>query len=1022
MAWHLFLLVLGALLPLLGFAGLATWRYAEAERGRTETAAANSAREIAAGLDIYLAEMIATARVLAGSEALMAGDLAAFHLRAVEAARLSRGVVSVRDASSRQLLNSAIAWGAALPDRSSLVAADAAAARTRGPVVSDGFAGLVDHSFQFAVVLPLSPREGPARFLSVSTSAAQVQQVLEGVVTLQPGVVSGVMDRAGNFLARSPEPERWIGRSAGLLRGPAARGPGSAAEGPDAAGVPDRLFTQRSPVSGWDAVVWVPGALLRAPMLAAARQTALLGAGALALALLVAWLGARRIGGAVAALTTAAAALERDGTVPPLATPVREANRVGKALAAAALERQGREADLRRSEARLREMAERVDLALAAGAIIGTWNWELPADHFTADERFARSFGLDPERCRAGLGIEEVVAGVHPDDIGRLREAIAEAIARGGSYSCQYRVRQWDGAYRWLEANGRVYLAADGTPRRFPGVLLDIEERRALAAERDRAAALLRAFADAVPGVVYAKDREGRMLVANRGTTALIGKPPEFYLGRTDLEFLDDKAQAEVVMANDRRVMESGTAEVIEEAVSRPDGTPAIWLSTKAPFRDAEGRVIGIIGASLDITLRKEAEAVLARGKEELERLVEDRTRDLREAQTRLAHAQRMEALGQLAGGIAHDFNNVLQAVSGAARLIEARPEDVGRVQRLAAMAAEAAARGSSITRRLLAFSRRADLRAEPIEASELLRGTAEVLSHTLGAGIAVRVGAPPGLPLLFADKGQLETVLINLATNARDAMAGRGRIDLAVEAAAVGAGDPAGPPGLLSGDYLRLSVTDTGTGMPPEVLARATEPFFTTKESGKGTGLGLAMARGFAEQSGGALEIRSAAGQGTTVSVWLPVLTEAPALPPPLPARERSGGRAHVLLVDDEAAVREVTAESLRDAGFTVTAVAGAAEALALLDDGEPLDLLVSDLSMPGMDGLALIREAQRRRPRLPAILLTGFATDAAEIAVGGALSGAFSLLRKPIEGQALAERLDALLEGARAEAPRFG
>jgi PAS domain S-box-containing protein len=249
-----------------------------------------------------------------------------------------------------------------------------------------------------------------------------------------------------------------------------------------------------------------------------------------------------------------------------------------------------------------------VDLALAAGAIVGTWDWDLQTDRFTVDERFAFYFGLGPALGRTGLSLEQVIAAVHPDDLAGLRAAIAEAVNRGGAYAHQYRVQCRDGVYRWIEANGRVYLTPNGRPLRFPGVLLDIEAWRSLEAERDRSVALLRAFVAAVPGVVYAKDREGRMLVANEGVAALVGKPLDVILGRTDAEFLDDQNQAAVVVANDRRIMEGGTAEQVEEAVNLPDGTPAVWLSTKAPFRNGEGKIVGLIGSSMDITARISAE------------------------------------------------------------------------------------------------------------------------------------------------------------------------------------------------------------------------------------------------------------------------------------------------------------------------------------------------------------------------------------------------------------------------------
>lgn len=445
----------------------------------------------------------------------------------------------------------------------------------------------------------------------------------------------------------------------------------------------------------------------------------------------------------------------------------------------------------------------------------------------------------------------------------------------------------------------------------------------------------------------------------------------------------------------------------------REDGAQFWGSGTLVPLRDAAGGLEGYVKVCRDETARKEAEAVLARGRDELERLVAERTRDLEETQARLAVAQRMEALGQLAGGVAHDFNNVLQAVQGGARLIEGKPDDAGRVRRLAAMIAEAAARGAAVTRRLLAFSRRADLHAEPVDASDLLGGMREILAHTLGAGIDVRVQVSPRVPPLLADKGQLETVLVNLASNARDATGGNGTIILSAMTEVI----TEGRDGLRAGAYVRLSVADTGAGMDAATLARATEPFFTTKGTGKGTGLGLAMARGFAEQSGGALVIESVLEAGTTVRIWLPVADRAP--PNPVSEGERHAipdGKARVLLVDDEALVREITTEGLEAAGYVVLSVGSGLEALESLDASEVVDLLVSDLSMPGMDGLMTIREAQRRRPGLPAILLTGFATDAAELALGGVISGSFSLLRKPIEASALAERIAVMLKGVEA------
>lgn len=253
--------------------------------------------------------------------------------------------------------------------------------------------------------------------------------------------------------------------------------------------------------------------------------------------------------------------------------------------------------------------AERVELALAAGAIVGTWFWDIPRNEVTLDDALADAFGLDPKVSREALQLEQLLDYVHPEDRTRVAAAIAEAVQRGGRYACAYRTVGRDHQYRWIEAIGRVDLDADGKAVGFPGVLIDIEERRRTEAERDQAQTLLRSFVESAPGVMYAKDRQGRILIGNRGTTDLIGRPPEAYIGRTDAELLGDAAQAGAIMTTDERIMASGRAEQVEELISFPDGRRAWWLSTKAPLQNADGDVVGLVGTSLDITDRKAAEA-----------------------------------------------------------------------------------------------------------------------------------------------------------------------------------------------------------------------------------------------------------------------------------------------------------------------------------------------------------------------------------------------------------------------------
>ena len=286
------------------------------------------------------------------------------------------------------------------------------------------------------------------------------------------------------------------------------------------------------------------------------------------------------------------------------------------------------------------------------------------------------------------------------------------------------------------------------------------------------------------------------------------------------------------------------------------------------------------------------------------------------------------------------------------------------------------------------------------------------MLSHTLGGGIRVDIEVPNDLPSLLADKGQLETVLVNLATNARDAMPNGGSLRFTASVETVGE-EANHAAELRPGRYVLLSVADTGSGIDPVILSRVVEPFFSTKPSGQGTGLGLSMAKGFADQSGGGLTIDSTEGCGTTVHLWLPAAArlEDPVRSIATTAVVRDDIGKRILLVDDEAMVRETLAAALEDAGYSVVTAADGAEALELLRSPVAVDILVTDLSMPGVDGLTVIRQAQRERPGLPAVLLTGYAGHGAQLAVGESVSGAFSLLRKPTSAAQLVDRIEALL-----------
>ena len=390
-------------------------------------------------------------------------------------------------------------------------------------------------------------------------------------------------------------------------------------------------------------------------------------------------------------------------------------------------------------------------------------------------------------------------------------------------------------------------------------------------------------------------------------------------------------------------------------------------------------------------------------------------SRDLtqkRNLANQLVQAQKVQALGQLAGGIAHDFNNILQAVSGAATLIELRPTDHARTTHLAGVLIAAAARGTSITQRLLSFARRGELRAVPVDTAELLANMREVFSHTLGSSVVVDLSVSADLPSVSADPAQLQTAIINLGTNARDAMPDGGVLGLSARAEHVAAGVQH-PAGLTPGDYVAFTISDTGVGMSQATLGRVGEPFFTTKPQGEGTGLGVAMVRGFVEQSGGGLSIESVPGAGTTVRLWLRQAiddAEQPVDQAERPPQARDSS-ARILVVDDDDLVREMVAASLEDAGLSTLIAASGLEAIELLEAGEVIDAMVSDLSMPGMNGVATIQKARSLRPRLPCFLLTGYIGD------HGAFSAeeSFTVVHKPVKGRVLAAQIEASLEGAR-------
>jgi len=412
---------------------------------------------------------------------------------------------------------------------------------------------------------------------------------------------------------------------------------------------------------------------------------------------------------------------------------------------------------------------------------------------------------------------------------------------------------------------------------------------------------------------------------------------------------------------------------------------------------------------------QSEAEEALRVLNETLESRIAERTHELSRANNRLmmeiserertqsalVQSQKMEAIGQLTGGLAHDFNNLLNVIMGSVQLIERAAADA-RIRRLAQNARHAVDRGAKLTSQLLAFSRSQNLDLRPTDVNGLLAGMKELMGLSLGPSVRIVTDAEAGLPLASADANQLELAILNLGINARDAMPGGGTVSVSTSVRESLGGD------LPPGRFVVISVTDTGTGIPPETLNKVFDPFFTTKPVGKGTGLGLSQVYGIARQSGGTARIHSKVGEGTTVEIWLAIAAaQQGAEPVPPDAAAAAGGSARILVIDDDPSVRNLIVECLQLLGYEVLQAGDGESGLRMLREHSP-DLMMVDFIMHGMNGAEVIEIARALRPRLPIILATGYA----DAKVGGTILESERVLQKPFNIDELADMVAAALQ----------
>jgi PAS domain S-box-containing protein len=456
---------------------------------------------------------------------------------------------------------------------------------------------------------------------------------------------------------------------------------------------------------------------------------------------------------------------------------------------------------------------------------------------------------------------------------------------------------------------------------------------------------------------IYMLDPSGRIVSWNPGAQRIKGYRREEVIGEHFSRFYtEEDRRAGLPEIALRTAAQEGRFEKEGWRV-RKDGT-RFWANVVIdPIRHPDGGIRGFAKITRDISERREAQ------------------QKLDEAREALSQAQKMEAIGKLTGGVAHDFNNLLSVVIGSLELLQRR---IGRqdpaLARLVANAMQAAHRGATLTQRMLAFARRQELKPQPIDMRRLVSDMTELLDRSLGPDITLNIRFPPRLGNVVGDAAQLEMAILNLAVNARDAMPGGGTLTVELREEVLG---DASAVGLPAGPYAALSMIDHGIGMDEQTLRHAIEPFFTTKGIGKGTGLGLPMVHGLAEQSGGRFVLDSHPGIGTTATLWLPIETAAEAAAPSTgePAAQPASRPLAVLVVDDDALVLMNTAAMLEDLGHEVTSAHSGREALHRFEQRQRYDLLITDQGMPGMTGLQLIEQARLKAPDMPAILATGYA-----------------------------------------------
>ncbi|HEY2051767.1 MAG TPA: PAS domain-containing protein [Caulobacteraceae bacterium] len=971
-----FILALAAFfVVLLIAAAAALLTQAEASaRDRIRAEMLDTTRALSQVVDARLRGYQQLLEALAVSDALRTGDYAGLDRQARAALHDPEASIVLIGRDGHQLLNTGLSRGARLPStrpsRDTLQELDKGA-----PRVCDLTAGLIGQRVLCVDVPVIS--DGRARYLLRVSFRPQLLQRIINDQRIPRGRIAVVLDQNDRVIWRNLAPEKIVGRTAApQLLSKLRAEPEGRTEIRSFEGVPTEVVFSRSPWSGWTFAMAVPHSDLTTGAARALRVGGVIAGLFFALAVATASYAVSSVVEDLDKLRLAASRIRRGD--PPTFAPSKfeEFGSVSALLAEAIAERDS--------------IRETFDLAQEVGGV-GAWEWNAARDEGRASEAFRRMHGLT--RIKGPLKFGQVVKVVHPDDRANYLARLAVAARRAEPTTHEYRVVRPDGSICWVASKGRPVLDEAGRITGSLGVVWDataeheaqdalrrlnellertVEERTL---ERDRLWNIARD-----PFVVA--NAQGVWLAASPAWSVLLGYPLEEFLGRTWewMEHPDDIAR---IRAEDRRLGQGQVIERFEIRFRAMDGTYR-WFSWNA-VPDGER----IYGVARDVTAEKE------------------QVEALKAAEDALRQVQKMESIGQITGGVAHDFNNLLMPIIVTLDLLQQRGLPDARSERMVVNALEAAERARMLVQRLLAFARRQPLKSESLDLAACLKQMRPLLATTVGPQIDLRITTPVDLPFVTADGNQLELALLNLAVNAKDAMADGGALFIFAELDEVAEGNS---DDLAPGWYVQIAVADTGVGMPQGVIERAVEPFFTTKGVGRGTGLGLSMVHGLMAQLGGGMRIESVVGRGTTIRLWVRSTTAAPQAeraPEPVSAPALLG---RALLVDDEDIVRESAAEMLTALGYDVREASSGEEAMSLLGSAE-FHLLVTDHLMPGMSGTELARRAHERWPGLQILIVSGYA-DADGIAPD------LPRLAKPFRQGELAAALARVGEGEVVEA----